>query len=407
MTDNNTYTSMPDYESYSLEELAQALNSIDAVEYPERAAKISALIVERKNKFHTSHEAISNANDKITRIEQIKFHGKAREFFSIWIVNLLLSIVTLGIYSAWATVRTKRYFYSNTELEGHRFSYLAEPLQILKGRIIAVILFGSYFFLTTINAVAALIFALVLMALTPTLIILSMRFRLRMTAYRNVRFSFKGRWGEAFTLFVLLPIASVFTLHLLMPWVLKKIDAFLVNESCFGNKSFSTTLDTGKYYRTSIGVLFISLCLMLSSSFVLGLGAVAMSNGEPSSVSALATIPLVLFYLVTYAVVSGYYNARIRNHIFQNTQLENVAQFNSSLAAGALIKLRLVNALAIVLTLGMAIPWAKVRSAKLFADATEVKVLDGFDQVLVGSSGSAGAVAEEAATLFDVDVALG
>ena len=49
--------------------------------------------------------------NSIKHTSDVKFHGKAGEFFSIWIVNLLLTIVTRGSYSAWAKVRTNRYFY--------------------------------------------------------------------------------------------------------------------------------------------------------------------------------------------------------------------------------------------------------------------------------------------------------
>src|SRR5689334_7776283 len=73
-----------------------------------------------------------------------QFTGDAREYFRIWIVNLALSVVTLGIYSAWAKVRTNRYFYANTWVAGAPFQYLAQPLPILKGRLIAVAVFGSY-----------------------------------------------------------------------------------------------------------------------------------------------------------------------------------------------------------------------------------------------------------------------
>ena len=45
-----------------------------------------------------------------TSIEPFRFTGTAREYFGIWIVNILLTIVTLGIYSAWAKVRRMRYF---------------------------------------------------------------------------------------------------------------------------------------------------------------------------------------------------------------------------------------------------------------------------------------------------------
>jgi uncharacterized membrane protein YjgN (DUF898 family) len=112
-------------------------------------------------------------------------------------------------------------------------------------------------------------------------------------------------------------------------------------------------------------------------------------------------------YLFVYAIVSGFYNARIRNHIYQNSRLENVALFNSTVTATDLITLRLTNILATVFSLGFAIPWVKIRTAAFFADATQVKVLEGFSEVSAGEQGSASAVSEEAATLFDVDVALG
>ena len=68
------------------------------------------------------------------RTTQVHFTGNGREYFGIWIVNLLLSVLTLGIYSAWAKVRTLQYFYGHSRVDGQGFRYLATPLQILKGR---------------------------------------------------------------------------------------------------------------------------------------------------------------------------------------------------------------------------------------------------------------------------------
>ena len=53
--------------------------------------------------------------------EHFTFTGTAREYFGIWIVNVLLTIITLGVYSAWAKVRRQRYFYGNTWLAGANF----------------------------------------------------------------------------------------------------------------------------------------------------------------------------------------------------------------------------------------------------------------------------------------------
>ena len=70
-----------------------------------------------------------------------EFRGEGKVYFRIWVVNALLSIITLGVYSAWAKVRSNRYFYSHLYLDGTSFEYLANPVSILKGRVLAVTLF--------------------------------------------------------------------------------------------------------------------------------------------------------------------------------------------------------------------------------------------------------------------------
>ncbi len=123
---------------------------------------------------------------------QVKFHGRGGEFFGIWIVNILLSIITLGIYSAWAKVRTKKYLHGNTEIAGERFEYLATPIQILIGRIVAfvcvVIWVVSSQFFPVFSGGLVILFLLVM----PWLIRNNIRFDTRMTRYRNVRFDFTG-----------------------------------------------------------------------------------------------------------------------------------------------------------------------------------------------------------------------
>jgi|GEM_PF-7100126 len=98
------------------------------------------------------------------------FHGNGNEYFKIWIVNLMLSIVTIGIYTAWAKVRTNRYFYGNTSFKGHRFDYLASPITILKGRIIAIIFLGLYVVGANYSPIAGAVVAILLLIATPWII---------------------------------------------------------------------------------------------------------------------------------------------------------------------------------------------------------------------------------------------
>ena len=68
---------------------------------------------------------------------RFEFSGTGSEYFRIWIVNIMLTILTLGIYSAWAKVRSQRWLHGHTSLADSAFRYHARPLQILIGRVIA------------------------------------------------------------------------------------------------------------------------------------------------------------------------------------------------------------------------------------------------------------------------------
>src|SRR3981189_3861669 len=74
----------------------------------------------------------------------VEFTGSTGQYFRIWIVNLALTVLTLGLYSAWAKVRKRRYFYTHTRIDGESFEYRGRPIAILKGRLIAVALFLAY-----------------------------------------------------------------------------------------------------------------------------------------------------------------------------------------------------------------------------------------------------------------------
>ena len=106
----------------------------------------------------------------------VNFTGTAREYFGIWIVNILLTIVTLGLYFPWAKVRTMRYFYGNTQLDDSPFDYLASPKAILKGWLIALAIFIAYTVITKLVPITGPLFSLAFVFALPWIIIRSMGF---------------------------------------------------------------------------------------------------------------------------------------------------------------------------------------------------------------------------------------
>src|SRR5258708_5457274 len=165
-----------------------------------------------------------------------EFRGSGGEFFRIWIVNLALTLITLGIYSAWAKVRTRRYFYGSTMVAGHGFDYHASPVRILIGRLIALALFVGYNISARISPFLAIPWGILLLFAIPWLIVASQRFNARNTSYRNVRFNFTGDYWGAFKAFILWPLAGAVTLGGLMPLAHRARNYFYINKHTFGGR---------------------------------------------------------------------------------------------------------------------------------------------------------------------------
>lgn len=155
--------------------------------------------------------------------ERFLFKGDASEYFGIWIVNNTLTWLTLGIYSPWAKVRTLQYFQGNTELAGGRFQFTANPLTILRSRLIAVALMVLYIVVNNVDSTAANVALVAMIAafflFAPVLTILVMSFRLRYSEWRGISFKFNKDYAGAYRVY-LLPIffSAVTVLCLLLPF---------------------------------------------------------------------------------------------------------------------------------------------------------------------------------------------
>ncbi|HEV2608350.1 MAG TPA: YjgN family protein [Xanthomonadaceae bacterium] len=351
--------------------------------------------------------AVWQARSRDTRYK-VEFIGDAGEYFRIWIVNLALSIVTLGIYSAWAKVRTKRYFYANTRLAGSSFEYLAQPLQILKGRLIAyslvIALWSSLHF--QVLPVYFSLLALVVL-LMPWVIYRTLAFRARYSAWRGLRFRFTGGAGDAYSNYFFRPMVLPFTLYLTYPWVRMKQHDYIVSGHRFGGKRFQFADNTEGYF----GPFFVMFGLGIIGYVIAVMMFVAMMPhhvyGEPRPVA-----PPAGFYAIMALVYGGvialrtFLGTRYHNVMWAHTKL-GLHRFECSLSARTMIWLYLTNAIAIVCTLGMAIPWAMVRLARYRAEKFTVVAADSLDNFVAESAQAEGAAGAEILGALDMDFDIG
>lgn len=381
----------------------------------------------------------------------VEFKGKGGEFFGIWIVNVLLTIITLGIYSAWAKVRTKRYFYGNTYVDNDNFEYHAEPMQILKGRLVAVAVLLVWAvangFFPAVSAALLLVFYIAL----PWLLWSNARFDAAMTSYRNVHFSFDSSLKDAYMALMgrglgallamaiyigvvvavasvsgvaatVLGIASFVFMAVLYAWVVAGAHKYFSNGYRYGDWKFSAELETGfflKTYLKAIGLgIVASIVLMIAMSLTVfsGFDFTALQNGDFSSLMGVSQVTVfIVAYLAIITLTIGltaYTTTRLRNYIFDQLQakLEQESEdrytFKSSLTARGYTWLVVSNFLLQVVTLSIARPWVMVRTSRYVADNTvvfgDMSVLKATDQ----DSNVKSAVSDEVAQAFDLGIGI-
>lgn len=338
-------------------------------------------------------------------VAPVEFSATAAEYFRIWIVNLLLTVLTLGIYAAWAKVRTRRYFAAHTRLLGHSFDYTADPRRIFIGNVIVLGMAAVYGWAGTISPGVVALVLLLFLAIFPWLLVKSVAFNARNTRYRGLRFGFDGRLGEAARVFLLYPVLSVFTLHLLYPWVAKEQRNFLVGRHRFGGTRFAFAGTTRGYYRIFLrAAAFIA---PLVGCYLVLIVAVALRKSvEGAQVwvgfAMLALLPALL------AAVAGrfYYYTAMFNYVWNHTQVGRHG-FVAKLRAGPMAWMQLGNACAVLGSLGLLYPWAKVRELRFILGHLQLVQRGGWEEFVAGAEADEPALGDAASDFFDFGIGLG
>lgn len=322
------------------------------------------------------------------------FTGSGGEYFRIWSVNLLLSVVTLGIYSAWAKVRREQYFHRNTLLAGSGFDYHGSPLAILKGRFIAWGLVAVLALSEKFSPMLYGILVLALIPLLPWLLLRSLRFRAANTSYRGLRFRHRGTYGEAVAAFVGHGLLSVVTLGLWLPMWRRAMTRFAIGKLSYGTSDFACEPPAGGYYRTYL----LAGLLAVAPLVVAGVLAATLTSG-----ALWFLVPPVL--LLGFALlVRPYVQVRLTNLAWNATTLGD-CRFASNQTLGSFWPLNASNLLLTLLTLGLYWPWAKIREAIYRASRTSISAVD-LDAFVAGAAQRNAAVGEEIADALDLEVAL-
>jgi len=371
---------------------------------------------------------------------RVEFTGSGSEYFRIWIVNLLLLLLTLGLYLPWAKARKLRYFYGNTLVDGDPLDFLGEPKKMFRGLLIAGLFLGLYSKALDVSLVAWTVATVALLAVWPALFRASMQFRLANTSWRGLRFRFTGDMPGAYQsvglalALVLVPfglirwflipdqpkavpnvqaIGTAYALTLLlivvfMPYLFWRIKHYQHNHYSFGSERAELRIGPKSIYAVIAKTVGLMILVVVVMSTITGVMAFSMGRGQVGAgFAATLFLQVVLGFVLFNVLIRCYWTVAVQNLIWSRTG-NNRLRFISRLSFKSYFRLQLRNYALIVLTLGLYWPFAVIASKRMVLESMTLRTrglsLDALSsQAAHGHEDAAG---DAAVDLFGMDVGL-
>jgi uncharacterized membrane protein YjgN (DUF898 family) len=307
---------------------------------------------------------------------QFKFLAEVRTLINIYFINLIKTVFTLGIYRFWAKTNIRRYIWSHTLFAGDRFSYYGTGKELMRGAI----LFGSVLILLGLINVYAFfnigpvegelvsnLISIIIIAVLPALLVRAWRYRLSRTAWRSIRFSFRGKEKSAFVLYFIEVVLLVVTLGLYWPFFKMKVEKFWRENSWFGDVQFRFSGVGKDFFRKFLFAVILT-------PFTLG------------------------FYLFWFA-------ADLKKYLWSHTHVGG-ATFHFPISGKDYMRLMVTNFFILLLSLGLGYPWVVVRNQKFVTDNLTLAGNVELNRIVQEMKDS-GAFGEEALDAIDIPIEIG
>ncbi|MGH6891771.1 MAG: YjgN family protein [Dongiaceae bacterium] len=345
---------------------------------------------------------------KSQSVQKLEYDGSLGALYWIFIKNLLLNIITLTIYRFWGKTNLRRYAWSHTTLQGHRFEYTGRGGELFIGFLIVVGIYVVGFLALSVATLALgpavqvfsqLGFVILVLYLIFVAQYAAQNYRLTRTQWCGIR---GGMTGSAWTYGVkgfLFSILNLVTLNLAAPWTTLRLAEDRFNNSYFGNAKASLQTSAGPLYLPYIlGFVGMILGIVIWAGAIwavlMGSGALEqiapflkeMADAERARrrpdlteeqirayVGFLVTVGIAGYLGIVIVGIAAFapYVAAMFRAIANNLQLAEL-RFSSEVTASSYIGLWIGNLLWVVLTLGLGFPVAVHRSLKFFADRVAI-----------------------------------
>ncbi|RYF16870.1 MAG: DUF898 domain-containing protein [Comamonadaceae bacterium] len=356
----------------------------------------------------------------------LEFSGGGGEFFRVWIVNVLLTVVTFGFYTPFARRRTAQYFWGHTMVADSPLEFTAQQKKMVVGFLLLVVLYLAFKVAAeTGQDTTVSLMMLAGAGFAPYFWGSAMRFRLNATRWRGVRLQFTATWPEVYFASWPLFIAALAWAGAAVaidarvspsmtpaqakaaagPVLIAVGFALLVTVVCLMRLEFNYKSllvgkariggqpgrwkpvfgDFVKIWLATVGVFVGSVVLVavLLVAVTGGLGSLLPRKAGLAAI--LIGIALFIAFVFLLFLVSGparaYREARLHRLVWNNIGVSHVARFKCDLRVGGYVMLRVKNILLTLLTLGFYRPFALVSEYRMKVDSVTLHVKGGLDQL--------------------------
>ena len=342
---------------------------------------------------------LSSAEAPVHRLEH---DGRSGELFVIFLVNLALSILTLGIYRFWGRTRIRRYVWSQTSLLGEPLEYSGRGMELFLGFLFALVLIygplAALYFGVDIDLpepgeddpAAGLeglgILMLIVLAATPVLMLFyyvalfaAYRYRIARTSWLGIRGGMEGSaWSYGFV-GLGLGFLNVISLGWTKPWADSVVFKYRLSRTWFGNGAFESRLDAGGLYGryalawfgTAFGLVVAGLVLMALARSGLFDARDNRTVVAPWLLEAVIVLVQLLPLIAYQLIVCAYKAALVRN--IARTLTYGPVRFRAEVTFGDVFRLRIPNFLLLAFTLGLAYPYVVMRTTRFIVRHVEFR----------------------------------
>jgi uncharacterized membrane protein YjgN (DUF898 family) len=332
----------------------------------------------------------------------IVFHGRTDEYFRIWIVNTLLTLLTAGVFFAWAKVRKRRYLRGCTELLGHRFDYQANPFRLLVGHVVVLCLVLGYSLFGVVYPTIRFGVIIVGVVLLPWIVVRSMTFNAHNTVYRGLRFRFNRSLSAALKVYLLEPVLIPLSLGFYYPAWQRSKRSYAINNHRLGDAYFRFEASVGRFYSTYLFAGFIVLGAATIGSMV---SYGILKSGGGTQMTHVDLIPFFILYGFGFYLSRHVVYARLFNHVWNHTRVDD-HQFRATLQTGQWLGLQLTNLGAILFSAGILYPWAMIRAQRYAASCLHFVPAGPVDNIQRVGGSSGNATGDMAAEFIGLDFGL-